>query len=105
MGEGRAAHVLPAVALGAVVGLAVFIGQDPAAASPFDVAGHWAGTSQQEGQPASALVADFTSTGSKTFTGTVTAEDPCTATGKLKRHMKVAVRVDCGNGSIAKIRG
>jgi hypothetical protein len=91
--------------LGTVVGLVVCIGQGPAAASPFDFTGHWAGSSQQDGQPANTLVADFTATGPKTFAGTVTAEDPCSATGKLKRHMKVAVRVACGDGSIARIRG
>ncbi|HYV57402.1 MAG TPA: hypothetical protein VE911_07655 [Candidatus Nitrosopolaris sp.] len=73
--------------------------------SPFDFTGHWTGTSQQEGQPANTLMADFTSTGPKTFTGTLTAENPCSVTGKLKQHMKVAARLDCSNGHIVKIRG
>src|SRR5438874_2222112 len=63
------------------------------------------GTAQQDGQSANALTADFTSTGPKTFTGTVMVDELCTVTGKAKRHMKVALRVGCSNGSIVKIRG
>ena len=88
----------------AVLGLAVLTGRGTAAATPFDVTGHWTGTSQQEGQSANTLIADFTSTGAKTFTGTVTAEESCPATGKLKRHNKVALRVVCGD-TIVKVRG
>ena len=89
--------------LGAVLGLAA-AGRESAAAVPFDVTGHWTGTTQSEGQSANTLMADFTSTGAKTFTGTVTAEDSCPATGKLKRHNKVALRVVCGD-TIVKVRG
>src|SRR5262249_44911136 len=72
MGKGRAARVLPAATLGAVLGLVVFAGRGPAGASPSDFTGHWTGAAQQEGQPANPLMTDFTSTGPKTFTGTVT---------------------------------
>ena len=77
-----------AVLVGSLVGVAAY-----AAIVPFDFTGHWTGTAQQEGQPANPLMADFTSTGPKTFTGTVTADEPCTAKGKVKRHMKVALRI------------
>src|SRR5262245_58195477 len=93
-GEGRGARRSRA----AIIGLAVFTAHGATGASPFDFTGHWTGTSLQEGQPANALVADFTSTGPKTFTGTVTADNPCSAAGKLKRHMKLAVHLDCGDG-------
>src|SRR5262249_37268849 len=65
--------------------------------------GHWTGTAQQAGQT-NPLTADFTSTGPKTFTGTLTADQPCPATGRLRRHMRVALRVDCGAGRIVKAR-
>ncbi len=74
-----------------------------AGTAPFDVTGHWTGTAQQAGQT-NPLTADFTSTGRKTFTGTVTADQPCPATGRLKRHMRVALRVDCGAGRIVRVR-
>src|SRR5947207_13478954 len=89
-----------AVLVGSLVGVAAY-----ATIVPFDFTGHWAGTAQQEGQPANPLMADFTSTGPKTFTGTVTADESCTATGKAKRHMKVAVRMDCSGGRTVKVRG
>src|SRR5215813_4263534 len=90
--------------LGTVVGLVAFAGRQVAIGSPFDFTGHWTGTSEQQGQPANTLMADFTSTGPKTFTGTVTADQPCTAKGKAKPHMKVVMRLSCG-ASIVKIRG
>src|SRR2546426_5381179 len=89
-----------AVLGGSVVGVAAY-----AAIVPFDFPGHWTGTAQQEGQPANPLMADFTSTGPKTCTGTVTADEPCTARGKAKRHMKVALRMDCSGGRTVKVRG
>ena len=89
-----------AVLAGSLVGVAAY-----ATIVPFDFTGHWTGTAQQEGQPANPLMADFTSTGPKTFTGTVTADEPCTAKGKVKRHMKVALRIDCSGGSTVKVRG
>ena len=89
-----------AVLVGSLVGVAAY-----ATIVPFDFTGHWTGTAQQEGQPANPLMADFTSTGPKTFTGTVTVDEACTAIGKTKRHMKVALRVECSNGSIVKIHG
>ena len=76
-----------------------------AAVVPFDFTGHWTGTAQQAGQPANPLTADFTSTGPKTFTGTVTADGPCTAKGMVKRHMKVALRIRCGGGKTIKAGG
>src|SRR5437867_11630535 len=89
-----------AVLVGSLVGVAAY-----ATIVPFDFTGHWTGTAQQEGQPANPLMADFTSTGPKTFTGTVMADEPCTARGKAKRHMKVAVRMDCSGGRTVKVRG
>ena len=103
MGRG-VPHAVRSAMLTAVLGLAGLTGPDPAAAGPFDVTGHWTGTTQAQGQPANTLSADFTSTGAKTFTGTVTAEDSCPVTGQLKRHNKVALRVSCGD-SIVKVRG
>src|SRR5262245_44519906 len=104
MGKGRAARAPHAVLLGAVIGVGALAGRGPAAVSAFDFTGHWTGSVEQEGQPA-ALMADFTSTGPKTFTGTVVVEETCTVTGKAKRHMKVALRVDCSHsGSIVKVR-
>src|SRR5437899_8109913 len=89
-----------AVLVGILVGVAAY-----ATIVPFDFTGHWTGTAQQEGQRANPLMADFTSTGPKTFTGTVMVDELCTVTGRAKRHMKVALRVECSNGSIVKIRG
>ncbi|TMA43137.1 MAG: hypothetical protein E6J81_16455 [Deltaproteobacteria bacterium] len=89
-----------AVLVGILVGVAAY-----ATIVPFDFTGHWTGTAQQEGQPANPLMADFTSTGPKTFTGTVMVDEPCTANGKAKRHMKVALRVECSNGNSVKIHG
>jgi len=105
MGKGRAADALHAAILGVVVWLGVLAGHGPAVAASYDFTGHWTGTAQQEGQPANALTADFTSTGPKTFTGTVMVDELCTVTGKAKPHMKVVLRVECNNGSIVKIRG
>src|SRR5262245_31498280 len=89
-----------AVLVGGLVGVDAY-----AETAPFDFTGHWTGTSQQKGQPANALTADFTSTGPKTFTGTVTAEDPCTVKGTAKRHMTVVLRLDCRGGNTAKVHG
>ncbi|TMB23331.1 MAG: hypothetical protein E6J71_03965 [Deltaproteobacteria bacterium] len=105
MGKGRAAVALHAAILGVVVWLGVLAGHGPAVAASYDFTGHWTGTAQQEGQPANALTADFTSTGPKTFTGTVMVDELCTVNGKAKPHMKVVLRVECNNGSIVKIRG
>src|SRR5437016_11049642 len=105
MGKGRAAVALHAAILGVVVWLGVLAGHGPAVAASYDFTGHWTGTAQQEGQPANPLMADFTSTGPKTFTGTVMVDEPCTANGKAKRHMKVALRVECSNGNSVKIHG
>ena len=111
MGKGRAAVALHAAILGVVVWLGVLAGHGPAVAASYDFTGHWTGTAQQEGQPAITLTADFTSTGPKTFTGSITSEDSggtrtCAASGKAKRHMKVAIRLDCGaTGDTVKLRG
>src|SRR5262249_22363468 len=105
MGKGRGARISAAGMLGAVIRLAAPTARAATGTSPFEFSGHWTGTATQEGQPVNALMADFTSTGPKTFTGTVTADYQCSASGKLKRHMKVAVRLDCGDGKIVKIRG
>ncbi|HSV08963.1 MAG TPA: hypothetical protein VLI07_20775 [Candidatus Binatus sp.] len=101
MGKGRGARLLCAV----VIGLVAFTARSATGASPFDFTGHWTGTAQQDGQPANPLVADFTSTGPKTFTGTVTTDEPCTANGKAKRHMKFTLRMSCSGGSTVKIHG
>ena len=45
-----------AVLVGILVGVAAY-----ATIVPFDFTGHWTGTAQQEGQPATPLMADFTS--------------------------------------------
>lgn len=76
-----------------------------ATAGSFDFTGHWTGTAQQKGQGANPLTADFTSTGPKTFTGTVTTDATCTAKGTAKRHSKVAVRLDCGGGRTMQVAG
>ena len=89
-----------AVVVGSLVGVAAY-----AAIVPFDFTGHWTGSAQQEGQAANPLTADFTSTGPKTFAGTVTADEPCIAKGKAKRHTKVALRMDCSGGRTVKVRG
>ena len=55
-----------ALALGLVAGGAL-------AAAPYDFTGHWTGAAQESGQSSAATVtADFTATGVKTFTGTMT---------------------------------
>src|SRR5215813_1158480 len=105
MGRGRAAHAVRVARLVAVVGLAAVAGRGRAGTPPFDFTGHWIGTVEQEGQ-SSPLTADLTSSGPKTFTGTVVVDETCTVTGKAKRHMKVALRVTCSHsGSIVKVRG
>src|SRR5207249_12232988 len=88
-----------AVLVGSLVGVAAY-----ASIVPFDFTGHWTGTAQQEGQPANPLMADFTSTGPKTFTGTVTVGEPGTVKGKAKRHMRVALHMDCSGGRTVKVR-
>src|SRR5437667_4562522 len=109
MGKGRATS--RAAMLGVIIGLGVLAGRGLAGAAPYAFSGHWTGTAQQKGQPAITLTADFTSTGPKTFTGSITSEDSggtrtCAASGKAKRHMKVAIRLDCGaTGDTVKLRG
>src|SRR5205809_6407100 len=99
MGKGRVAS--RAAMLGVIIALGVLAGRGLASAAPYDFSGHWTGTAQQEGQPAITLTADFTSTGPKTFTGSITSEDSggtitCAAISKAKRHMKVEIRRHCG---------
>ena len=103
MGKGRAARALQAALLGIIGGVAL-AARGSAATSPFDFTGHWTGTVLQGGQTAT-IEADLTSTGPKTFTGTVVVDETCTVTGKTKRHMKVALRVECSHsGSVVKVR-
>src|SRR5207249_10516242 len=95
MGKGRATS--RAAMLGVIIGLGVFAGRGLAGAAPYDFSGHWTGTAQQEGQPASTLTADVTSTGPKTFTGSITSEDSggtstWPASGNAKRLQRVARR-------------
>ena len=93
MGKGRAAVALHAAILGVVVWLGVLAGHGPAVAASYDFTGHWTGTAQQEGQPANALTADFTSTGPKTFTGTAMVDELCTVTGQAAHEDRPARRV------------
>ena len=78
-------------------------------ASPYDYSGHWTGSAQEGRQPGVELTADFTATGAKTFAGTIAAggDQPalCTATGKAKRHLKVAMRATCDDGGTVKLLG
>jgi len=96
--------MLRSAVIAVLVGSLVGVDAD-ATMAPFDFTGHWTGTSQQKGQPANDLTADFTSSGPKTFTGTVTADNACTAKGTAKRHTRVVLRLDCGSGNTVKIHG
>src|SRR5437773_4088317 len=94
-----------ALALGLVAGGAL-------AAAPYDFTGHWTGAAQESGQSSAATVtADFTATGVKTFTGTMTVagggDQPvqCAVTGKAKKHMKVSLAATCDDGGTVKIHG
>src|SRR5581483_10029517 len=101
---GREVEMLRSAVIAVLVGSLVGVDAD-ATMAPFDFTGHWTGTSQQKGQPANDLTADFTSSGPKTFTGTVTADNACTAKGTAKRHTRVVLRLDCGSGNTVKIHG
>jgi hypothetical protein len=75
----------------------------------YDFTGHWDGAAMitQHHQPVTlTLSADFTSTGTNAFVGTVTAsplETACTLTGRLTH--KVKIRLDCPDGSKPRLKG
>jgi hypothetical protein len=84
--------------------LAVLASRGQAAVTPFDFTGHWSGTAHQQGLTPR-VFADFVGTG--TFTGTVGIDIggliTCTASGKQKKRVSIAV--SCSDGSAGKLKG
>jgi hypothetical protein len=102
----RSRHVLLRAL--AICGIAVPLAL--AATQPsYDFTGHWDGTAtvpQHHQLVTLTLSGDFTSTGTNTFSGTITAapiETNCTVTGRLTR--KVKMRLTCPDGSKPKLKG
>jgi len=79
------------------------------AGTPYDFAGHWTGSAQEHGKSAVTLTADFTTSGAKSFTGTIVATgddkpSQCTVKGKAKRP-NVSIRGTCDDGGVITLHG
>src|SRR5262245_51043442 len=73
------------------------------------LAGHWSGTTAVRGQPTLTATADLSASGTKPIPGTLSiSDDPpfqCTLKGQMKRHARVAMRIDCGDRGVFKMHG
>src|SRR5262245_13215909 len=80
----------------------------PASGAASDFAGSWAGTAELTGAATMAVAAQLAATGARTFAGSVTfagGTPRCTATGKDRRRLRVALRLKCDDGGRMSIRG